>query len=87
MTICKIGEQCVIDPNAAEEQCSVGAIVVAVANGKFAGITQTGSGSLHPSTLTESLKLGKEIAMQLDDVLLDILDGIRKRQDASGFLK
>lgn len=84
--MCKIGEQCVIDPNAAEEQCSVGAVVVAVANGRFTSITQTGSGSLHATTLTKSLKLAKEAVIQLDDVLSDVLGQVGKKQER-GFLK
>lgn len=86
MTVCRIGDHCVIDPNSAEEECSVGALVVAVANEKFTTVLQTGAGSLHPSTLIEALKLGREVAKELDETLLDCLSQIDSNQTA-GFLK
>lgn len=75
-----------IDPNRAEEECSVGALVVAVANEKFTTVLQTGAGSLHPTTLIEAFKLGKEIAKELDGTLLGTLAQIDPKQEA-GFLK
>lgn len=86
MTVCRIGDHCVIDPNSAEEQCSVSAVVVAVSNEKFTTVLQTGSGALHPRTLEEALEVGKEIAKELDDTLLETLSQIDPNQTA-GFLK
>lgn len=86
VTVCRIGDHCVIDPNSAEEECSVGALVVAIANGKFTTVLQTGAGSLHPSTLIEALKLGEEVAKELDETLLETLAQIDTNQEA-GFLK
>ncbi|CAH1108198.1 unnamed protein product [Psylliodes chrysocephalus] len=86
VTVCKIGDKCIVDPNAAEEQCSVGSVVVAVSGNKFSTVYQTGKGSLHPSTLIESLKLGFEVAKRLDEALWETLSQIQPDQDV-GFLK
>lgn len=75
-----------IDPNTAEEACSGGALVVAVAKEKFTTVLQTGGGSLHPSTLIQGLKLGQQVARELDATLLDTLNKIDPNQEA-GFLK
>jgi len=85
VTVSKIGEHCVVDPSAAEEQCSTAAVVVAVSQGRFTTVLQAGSGSLHPSTLIESLQLGSEVASQLDAALLDILKQVPAQKDV-GFL-
>ncbi|KAJ8932182.1 hypothetical protein NQ314_014863 [Rhamnusium bicolor] len=86
VTVCKIGEQCIVDPNVAEEQCSVGAVVVAVSGDKFSTVLQTGTGSLHSSTLLECLKLGLKVAQRLDAGLYETLSHIQPNQDI-GFLK
>lgn len=85
MTLCKIGDQCVVDPTSAEEQCSGGAVVIAVSRDSISTILQTGGGSLHPSTLKESLTLGYDVAQNLDKVLLNTLSEIDKVIDV-GFL-
>lgn len=59
---------------------------MAVANGKFTTVLQTGAGSLHPATLIEALKLGQEVAKELDETLLETLAQIVPNQEA-GFLK
>ncbi|CAG9841138.1 unnamed protein product [Diabrotica balteata] len=86
VTVCKIGEKCIVDPNAAEEQCSVGSVVVAVSGDKFSTVYQTGTGSLHPSTLIESLQLGLSVAQRLDEALWRTLEEVKPDQDI-GFLK
>ncbi|XP_045461907.1 exosome complex component RRP42 [Harmonia axyridis] len=86
VTICKIGERCVIDPDAAEEQCSSGAVVVAVSRGHISTVLQTGTGSFHPDTLKDSLNLGVNIAQKVEKVLLKTLEEIQPNQDI-GFLK
>uniref|UniRef100_A0A1Y1LQH4 Exoribonuclease phosphorolytic domain-containing protein n=2 Tax=Photinus pyralis TaxID=7054 RepID=A0A1Y1LQH4_PHOPY len=73
VTISKIGEQCVVDPSAAEEQCATASMVVAISQDRFTTVLQSGSGSLHPSTLRESLKLGLEIGSKLDQALIEVL--------------
>jgi exosome complex component RRP42 len=88
VTVCKIGEQCIVDPNVAEEQCSVGAVVIAVSRDKFSTVLQTGSGSLHPQTLLESLHMGQKVAHRLSEALSETLEEVKKsaNQDV-GFLR
>jgi exosome complex component RRP42 len=88
VTVCKIGEQCIVDPNVAEEQCSVGAVVIAVSRDKFSTVLQTGSGSLHPQTLLESLQMGQKVAHRLSEALSEALEEVKKsaNQDV-GFLR
>lgn len=86
VTVCKIGEKCIVDPNQAEEQCAVGSVVVSISANKFSAVLQTGTGSLHPATLIECLKLGHEVAGRLDKALLTTLSKIKSDQDV-GFLK
>jgi exosome complex component RRP42 len=88
VTVCKIGEQCIVDPNVAEEQCSVGAVVIAVSRDKFSTVLQTGSGSLHPQTLLESLQMGQKVAHRLSEALSETLEEVKKsaNQDV-GFLR
>lgn len=86
VTVCKIGEKCIVDPNQAEEQCSVGSVVVSVSGNKFSAVLQIGTGSLHPTTLIECLKLGHQVAERLNKALLITLDQIKPNQDV-GFLK
>ncbi|KAJ8945342.1 hypothetical protein NQ318_009737 [Aromia moschata] len=86
VTVCKIGEHCIVDPNVAEEQCSVGSIVVSVSENKFSTVLQTGTGSLHSSTLLDCLKLGYKVAQRLDDALWSTLSKIQPTEDV-GFLK
>lgn len=86
VTICKIGEQCIVDPNAAEEQCSVGAVVISVSNDKFSTAFQTGSGSIHPQTLLESFQIGRKVAQRLCEALNETLARIQNESDV-GFLR
>lgn len=86
VTVCKIGEKCIVDPNQAEEQCSVGSVVVSVSGNKFSAVLQIGTGSLHPATLIECLKLGHQVAGRLNEALLTTLSKIKLEQDV-GFLK
>ncbi|CAG9858161.1 unnamed protein product [Phyllotreta striolata] len=86
VTVCKIGDKCIVDPNAAEEHCSMGSVVVAVSGTKISTIYQTGTGSLHPATLTESLQLGFRVAIRLNEALSKVLSRIRPDEEA-GFLK
>ncbi|KAK9712571.1 3prime exoribonuclease family, domain 2 [Popillia japonica] len=85
VTLCKIGDHCVVDPTSAEEQCSQGAIVVAISKGKFSTVFQTGGGSLHPLTLMEKLKLGAKVGNRLEEALSEALSKIKENGEM-GFL-
>lgn len=86
VTVCKIGDKCIVDPNQAEEQCSVGSVVVSLSGNKFSAVLQTGSGSLHSETLIECLKLGHQVGGRLNEALLGTLSKVKPDQDV-GFLK
>ncbi|CAH0546206.1 unnamed protein product [Brassicogethes aeneus] len=86
VTVCKIGDYCIVDPNQAEEKCSVGSIVVAVSGDRLSTVLQTGAGSLHPTTLVESMKLGHTVGQRLNQALWEALQQIPEDQDV-GFLK
>lgn len=86
VTVCKIGDHCIVDPSLAEEQCMVGSLVVAVSQEYFSTITSIGIGSLHEETLLESLDLGQKVAIKLNAALMETLREMRPNQDV-GFLK
>ncbi|XP_060519950.1 exosome complex component RRP42 [Cylas formicarius] len=86
VTVCKIGEHLIVDPSAAEEQCAMTSVVVAISGDKFSTVLQIGAGSLQPVSLIESLKLGHQIALRLDLALTETLNQISYNHDA-GFLK
>ncbi|XP_018331169.1 exosome complex component RRP42 [Agrilus planipennis] len=86
VTVCKIGEYCVVDPSAAEEKCSSAALVVAVSQGNITTVLQGSAGSLHPTTLMDSLGLGVEVANQLNIALMETLQSAPPHFDV-GFLK
>lgn len=83
--MCKIGDHCIVDATAAEEECSQGALVVAISKGKFSTILQTGGGSLHALTLVEKLKLGVKVGNRLDEALWDTLSKVKEGTEM-GFL-
>uniref|UniRef100_A0A1A9Z5L6 Ribosomal RNA-processing protein 42 n=1 Tax=Glossina pallidipes TaxID=7398 RepID=A0A1A9Z5L6_GLOPL len=96
VTVCKIGDCCVVDPSAEEEECSTASIVVAVSrrdDSTFISHTHTlGNGSLHKDTVFNCLKLGVPVAEQLNEALMKTLIleesvlGMQKNRSV-GFLK
>lgn len=100
VTICKIGEHCVVDPSAEEEVCSSASLVVGVTSSstaaeddnrpaKITNIRTSGSGSLHIDTISRCMELGVSAAHYLNRELLRVLeleDGSSKKQ-VFGFLK
>ncbi|XP_066147804.1 exosome complex component RRP42 [Euwallacea fornicatus] len=86
VTVCKIGECCIVDPSLGEEQCTVGSVVVSVSGDSFSTITSIGTGSLHEETLFECLDLGQKVGIRLNSALMEILSQIPAHQDI-GFLK
>lgn len=77
VTVCKIGDSCVIDPSAEEEQCSSVGIVVSISRrDKESYITHThmvGIGSLHPDTLIDCVEVGLNAAECLNNELMNTL--------------
>ncbi|KAL5286907.1 EXOSC7 family protein [Megaselia abdita] len=77
VTVSKIGESFVVDPSAEEEECSSASLVIGASqkNGKtYMTNTQTiGSGSFHPNTLFDCIKLGLSASKSLDEYLVRAL--------------
>lgn len=98
VTVCKIGDHCLVDPSAEEEECSLAKVVIGVASyANRTTITATrtaGSGSFHQNTLKESLRLARLAGEGLSRELLKILqvDETKNRtqklkMESVGFLK
>lgn len=98
VTICKIGEHCVVDPSAEEEVCSSASLVVGVSSdctsddsklAKITNIRTSGCGSLHIETINRCMELGVSAAHCLNRELIRVLkmeDNSPKKQ-VFGFLK
>lgn len=91
VTLCKIGENCVVDPTPEEEQCSAASIVAAVMpNGRITSVVKTGYGSLQPATLVKTLELAENVGIKLDAGIMDALkkeDALGPQRSIFGFLK
>ncbi|XP_067633140.1 exosome complex component RRP42 isoform X3 [Eurosta solidaginis] len=96
VTVCKIGDSCVVDPSAEEEECSIASVVVGVSkrnNKSFMSNVHTiGEGSLHKDTMHNCILLGLSAAEDLNKELLKALriEEERvgsKRRTTVGFLK
>lgn len=83
VTICKIGEHCVVDPSADEEVCCSASLVVGVCvrnkSTYITNIRTSGAGSFHTETFNKCLELGKSAGQCLDEVLLRILRDEEKK--------
>lgn len=93
VTLCKVGDKCIIDPTAEEEECSVASLVVGVSclnqrEGVIATMRTNGEGSLSPETLREMSKMSLTIALVLNKLLMGILLHEEQHSDESriGFL-
>lgn len=94
VTLCKIGDKCVVDPSAEEESCSVVSVIVGITGnancycdgdksdceGKFTTIDISGPGSLAPKTLKNAINQGIVAAKLLDKALAKAL--LRERQES-----
>lgn len=99
VTLCKIGDDCLVDPSAEEEECSRAKLVIGIScpetgNPRITATRTSGTGSLHHNTLMESLKLGCMAGDCLNRELMKILEvdeqqskGITLKTDVFGFLK
>lgn len=99
VTLCKIGDKCVVDPSAEEESCSVISLIVGitgnpacysneeVTNVKYrcSTIGMNGPGSVAPETLKEAINQGIVAAKCLDEALGKTL--LRERKECDTFKK
>ncbi|XP_011306397.1 exosome complex exonuclease RRP42 isoform X2 [Fopius arisanus] len=81
VTLCKIGDNCVVDPTTDEELCAAANVVVSVTpKGRITSIVKTGYGSLQTSTLLKTLESGKEVGKRLNETLMAAL----RKEEALG---
>ncbi|XP_058809162.1 exosome complex exonuclease RRP42 [Phymastichus coffea] len=91
VTLCKIGDNCVVDPSSEEEMCSSASTVISVMpNGKISSIIKIGYGSLQPSTLSKTLEMGTNIGIRLNESLISALkseENLGPNRPIIGFLR
>ncbi|KAJ8670117.1 hypothetical protein QAD02_001376 [Eretmocerus hayati] len=91
VTLCKIGDNCVVDPSSEEEMCSSASIVLSVMpNERVSSIFKSGYGSLQPTTLCKILESGAKIGAELNNGLMTALrseDKLGPKRQIIGFLR
>lgn len=70
LTVCKIGEQCVIDPSVEEEICSTASVVIGVSGEHITTIKSISGGSLHPDTFDNCIDLAVSTSRKLNGKLM-----------------
>ncbi|XP_066590750.1 exosome complex exonuclease RRP42 [Prorops nasuta] len=79
VTVCKIGDNLVVDPTTEEEMCSSASIVMSVMpNGKVTSVIKVGSSSLQPSTLEKVFEMGSAVGKQLN---LGLMNALKKERE------
>lgn len=73
VTVCKIGECCVVDPSIEEEICSTASVVIGVSGEKITTIKTIGGGSLHPDTLDACIDLAVSTSNNINCKLITAL--------------
>lgn len=73
VTLCKIGNHCIVDPSVEEEICSTANVVVGVSGDKVTSMKSITGGSLHPDTMDECIDLAVGTAKQLNSELMKAL--------------
>ncbi|XP_043471525.1 exosome complex component RRP42 [Leptopilina heterotoma] len=81
VTVCKIGDNCIVDPTSQEEVCSAASIIMSVTpNGKITSTIKMGYGSLLSTTLGKCLEIGTKVGIQLNGAIMSQL----KREEKLG---
>lgn len=73
MTVCKIGDYCIVDPSVDEEICSTSSAVVGVSGNKITTIKTISGGSFHPDTIDSCIDLTLSTAKVLNEKLMTAL--------------
>lgn len=73
LTLCKIGNQVIVDPSLEEEICSTANVVIGVSGGKVSSMKSITGGSFHPDTLDECIDVAVEISKVLNEQLIRAL--------------
>lgn len=70
MTLCRIGNLCVVDPTPEEEACSSASLVMSVTpEGKVTAVKKRGPGTFNMDSLQRAILDGKETGIQLNTAL------------------
>jgi exosome complex component RRP42 len=83
VTLCKIGNQVVVDPSIEEEICSTANVVIGVSSGKVSSMKSITGGSFHPDTLDECIDLAVETANVLNQEVMRALLREEKLSESS----
>lgn len=70
VTVCKIGDHCVVDPSIEEEICSTGSVVIGVSGRSLTSTKTISGGSLHPDTLDTCFDLALSTSKTLNEKLM-----------------
>lgn len=91
VTLCKIGDNYIVDPSSEEEVCSASSIVMSVLpNGKVSSVVKLGYGSIQPNTLKKMLQMGQNIGLRLNEGLMKALNEesqLGRQKQIFGFLR
>lgn len=91
VTLCRIGNYCVVDPTPEEEACSSASLVMAVTpEGNVTTVKKVGPGAFNMDSLQRAVDEGKEVGIQVQKALLEQIQkeermGIGRKK--IGFLK
>ncbi|XP_063706180.1 exosome complex component RRP42 [Culicoides brevitarsis] len=94
VTLCKVGDDCIIDPTAEEEECKIASLVVGVCcqsetEATIATIRTSGTGSISQETLSKQLKMSLNGALCVNKLLMETLKRCEELPEdhTVGFLK
>lgn len=73
ITVCKIGDHCVVDPSIEEEICSTASVVIGVSGDKITSMKTISGGSLHPETIATCIDLALSTSRNLNEKLISAL--------------
>lgn len=82
VTICKIGEQCVVDPSIEEEICSTASVVIGVSGDKITSMKTISGGSLHPETIATCIDLALNTSRTMNEKLIVALNQEEQQSEA-----
>ncbi|KAL7047648.1 hypothetical protein ACKWTF_003074 [Chironomus riparius] len=87
MTVCKIGDYCIVDPSIDEENCSTSSAVVGVSGNKITTIKTISGGSFHADTLNNSIDLTISTAKYLNEKLIKSLKQEERQMESNKIQK
>ncbi|KOC71178.1 Exosome complex component RRP42 [Habropoda laboriosa] len=74
VTLCKIGDNYIVDPTSEEEVCSASSIVMSVLpSNKISSVIKLGYGSIQTNTFNKMLQMGQSIGLRLNEGLMKAL--------------